>query len=548
MKRSHDLTTGFAVRYDANIEKACTISLQEISQSMGRERLGFRGCLVAQKGYEDGVWLYDALRTFNDAIIYCISREQAEDHLYARQPGSWGVIPFFGRYQVADGPYAGNIPVAVYVPWKAYPPGYKRRYDIDYGGNFDHTFSPRKNHQDELAANSIAVRSMLRYWQFYDDVSYVREYYDLLSRYAGFRARSIDDRTGLYRSSFGLADVAVNTAVPRSCALVYSNAECMKLFEEFAALACALGEEKTASTYEALAGGVREGMNADLWSDDLNHYTVKVFERMVTDPRHPFYTVTEDRHFFVNDNIVAYAFDVPDTEARRRALRGEIERVDGGRRLYGTSVAPPYPDGLFHKVMDGGNYWNGCIWPVRGTQYATRLFAQGHPELAMKVLARHAAIIDRDNGFYEYYGTDDEAGGRGAFNNCFSASPLVAAIVQGLFGLNVDYPKGLFRIHPSLTRSGSIRCNLGLHGFEMNVEMGPPSQTVTLSIKTSYDGMAGFRVLLPEGVSASGVLLNGTGLPCATESIGEGTYAVFEAPLAKASLRIVIEGSEDAPA
>ena len=90
-------TDTLRIRYDPLLDEAVAISLSEIKKCMGRNRLGCRGTVVAQMGYDDGVWLYDSLRTFNDAILYWSGMEQAEDYLYAEYPGSLGVIPYFAR-------------------------------------------------------------------------------------------------------------------------------------------------------------------------------------------------------------------------------------------------------------------------------------------------------------------------------------------------------------------------------------------------------------------------------------------------------------------
>lgn len=537
-----DIATGFGIHYEKSFDEAAALSLRGIRNCMGRNRLGFRGAIVAEKGYDDGVWLYDSLRTFNDAILYCVGSEEAKDYLYAECPGSLGVIPFFARLQETEGLYAGNIPVAKYVPWTAYPPGFHRRHDIDYGGTFDHSYNPRKNHRDEVAANSIFVRSMHRYWKLFNDVSYAAKYYDVMAEYVEFRARDIDEETGLFRSTFGLADVAAYTAIPKSCALVYNNAECAQLFQEFSEIAFALQKEEAGETYQALARKMKDGINAHLWDETLKYYRVKIFSRIVSDEKHPFYGIADDNRFFVGDNITVLYHCIPDSRKKAQSLIAAIEKADGKLKLYGSSVTPPYPHGCFPQIMDNHNYWNGDIWPVRGTPYATALFRMGYPDRAREVLAKQVAVFKRDDGFYEYYEGDAEGKGKGAFNNCFSSSPYIAALVEGLFGLDPDYPNGIVHIHPSLRHSGSMRCQLGAHSFELGVTIDGVSGDVELSVDTTYSGAVDFRILLPDHTLRCHVHKDSERIPSHIERTGEAVYAVFASELDSGTTRFVVHG------
>jgi len=513
------------ITYDPALDRAVEIAKADIRMCMGVNRCGCRGVIPAGRGYSDGVWLADAIWSFDDGIIYWMSGSEARDYLYSEAPGAMGVIPFFANLQEETGEHAGNIPIAKYLSGT-------HDYDIDYGGMFDLSYSPRKNHRDEVPAGAFFIHGMYRYWKLFNDKSYIIKYYDAMHKYMRYRQRGLDEATGLFRSTYGLGDVCIDHAVPRSCALVRVNCECHRMFDRFSEMAEAIGKEEDAGTYRRIAERIRDGINTHLWNRERKRYEMKVFCNPTTDESSPAYGITEDDRFFVVDNMALLYFGVPDSQEKTEALIDEIEKAESGLRLYGQSVEPPYPDGWHNRIFDGGRYWNGDVWPSFASWYAISLFRLGYPDKAMDVLTKQAEVAVRDGGFYEYYEDDANGAGKGAFRYCFTAAPYLRAMVEGLFGLDADYPNQKVHICPSLRRSGNVTCQLGMHSIDMTVNVDDHAAARKLTIKTTYSGPTNFRVLIKDGATVCKVTKDmKRDLPCNVKKIGDATYAVFESGL-----------------
>ena len=512
------------VTYDPALDEANEIAKADIRMCMGQNRGGCLGVPPAAIGYDDGVWLADSLWAFVDGIVYWTGVEESEKYLYSETPGSMGVIPFFSRLQEKAGVNAGNIPVAWYIGRHH---GHMGDYDMDYGGMFDLAYVPRKNHRDEVGPGFFFIEAMHRYWKLFADAHYMAKYYDVMRSYVDYRERGLDAKTGLFRSTYGLGDVCVDHAVPGSSALTYNNCFCYMTFERFSRMAQAIGEDADAKRYGETAQRMREAINAHLWNGKHGRYETKIFCNPTTNRKSPAYGITEDDRFHVGGNMLLLFFDVPDSLQKTATLMGEVERADGGLALYGQSVEPPYPDGWHNRIFNGGNYWNGDAWPAFAGLYAIALFRLGYPERALKVLRGEAEAAIRDGGFYEYYEDDQRGAGKGAFHYCFTAAPYQRALVEGLFGLDADYPSRRISVHPSLRHSGRISCQLGMHRFGVVVEV--EGGFTRLSIETTYSGSADFRVLIEDSATiceATGG--GGEALPCNTGKLGEGTYVTFE--------------------
>jgi len=513
------------ITYDPTLDRALEIAKADIRMCMGVNRCGCRGVIPAGRGYGDGVWLADAMWSFDDGVIYWMSASEARDYLYSEVPGAMGVIPFFASLQEETGEHAGNIPIAKYLRGA-------HDYDIDYGGMFDLSYSPRRNHRDEVPAGAFFIHGMYRYWKLFNDKSYITKYYDAMHKYMRYRQKGLDEATGLFRSAYGLGDVCIDHAVPRSCALVRVNGECYRMFNRFSEMAEAIGKEEDARTYRGIAERIRDGINTHLWNRERNRYEIKVFCNPTTDESSPAYGITEDDRFFIADNMALLYFGVPDSQEKTEALMDEIERAEGGLRLYGQSVEPPYPDGWHNRIFDGGRYWNGDVWPAFASWYAISLFRLGYPDKAMDVLTRQAEVAVRDGGFYEYYEDDANGAGKGAFRYCFTAAPYIRAMVEGLFGLDADYPNQKVHIYPSLRRSGNVTCQLGMHSIDMTVNVNDRAAARKLMMRTTYSGPTDFRVLIKDGATACKVTKDmKIDLPCNVKKIGDATYAVFESGL-----------------
>jgi len=520
--------TDMRITYDSTLDKANKIAMRDIKMSIGQNRCGCLGVVPdsAVDGYVDGVWLNDAIWVWCDAILYWTSSDEARDYLYSETLGALGVIPFFANLQETEGEHAGNIPVAKYIKGHL-------DYEIDYGGLFDLAYSPRKNYRDEVSAGAFFIHAMHRYWKLFNDTSYITKYYRVMQKYMEYREKGIDNTTNLFKSTYGLADVCIDYATWQSCALIRVNGECFRMFARFSEIAETIGKKTDAEKYRTIAYKVKKAINIYLWQKERSRYEIKIFHTPTTNKNSPAYRITEDHHFFVVGNMALLYFGIPDDETKTKSLIAEIEKADGGLKLYGQSVEPPYPDGWHHSpTFDSGNYWNGDVWPSFASWYAIALFRLGYPDKAMDVLTKQARVAGRDGGFYEFYEDDAKGAGKGAFHFVFTAAAYQRALVEGLFGLEADYPKRKVCIHPSLRHSGSIICQLGRHRADMVVEIDNAIRAIKLSINTTYSGPADFRILIEDSACTCEVTKNGkTKVISSLERIGDEKYAVFTSEL-----------------
>jgi len=330
--------------------------------------------------------------------------------------------------------------------------------------------------------------------------------------------------TGLYRSAYGLADVAVAHAVPRSCALLRENAAFYRMLEEFSQIAEALGKVRDAGRYKVLGERIRQGINAHLWDERRGYYRIKIFRNPTTDKNSPLYGITEDDRFLVNGNMVMLYCGVPDSEGKTRRLIEEIERIEGDLEVYGREVVPPYPKGWMGELFEKGHYFINSMY---ANWYAVALFRLGYPDEGLKVLTEQAEVVCGDGAFYECYGEGSVP--RGAHPHSFSAASFIGGLVGGLFGLDADYPGRVVYIRRSLRRSWRIVCRLGMHKFELTVDAGASAR---LTVDTAYSGRAEFRVLIPDRATSCRVVKDGTSeVPCHIRTLGKATYALFACDL-----------------
>ena len=515
-----------AVKYALVLDEANEIAKADIKMCMGQNRCGCLGVPPAFKGYEDGIWLADALWSFIDGIVYWITPEESREYLYSKVPGEMGVVPFFAGLQEKTGEHKGNIPIAKYFRKDH---GEMGEYEIDYGGMFDLAYVPRRNHRDEVGSGAFLIDAMYQYWKFFNVTSYISEYYETMRDYMEYRLKNIDETTRLFRSTYGIGDVCIDYAVPKCCALIGVNAVCYRMFKRFSEMAEALGNGTDAAKYHAAAKKVRNGINAHLWNSEHNRYEIKMFCSPTTNKESPAYGVTSDDRFFVAGNMMLLYFEIPDSMEEIGALTEEIQKTESGLKLNGQSVEPPYPDGWHNRIFDGGRYWNGDVWPSFASWYAIALFRLGYPDSALDVLKRQAEVAVRDGGFYEFYEDDGFGSGKGAFRYCFTAAPYQRALVEGLFGLDADYPDGKICIHPSLKHSGNISCQLGMHSLDMIVDVDDSANTTELTIETTYSGLADFRILIQDNATKCKTTKDTeTIIRCDIKRIGEATYVTFE--------------------
>jgi len=515
--------TGFlVVNYDPEIEQALQISKADILRNR-RVKNGVIG-FAPGAGY-NGIWLTDS--TFLLAG-YRYWGPEYRNFLYSDEPEALGLVPRFAAVQDTD----GTIPMAI--------TGDEGK--IEYGGRWD--LAQRKQNRDmESPYTFVHVNYM--YWRDTADLTYARRYHTSLRRALDPVDHRRDAATGLILGTYGPpnSDACVDYAVPQTTAEPYLNALYVRAYREYADMAEALGDAAAAKLYRHKADALQQAINRYVWVAARNRYEMRILRTPVsTDPNLPATAIKEDTRFPLVDNMLLIYYGIPDSRERTDVLIRQLDESEKGLAVVGRMVVPPYPDGFIthaRKMFDGGTYHNGDVWTWFSNQYAIALYRLGLPASADHVLRSQARVAIRDQGFSEYYAHDEKGAAKGSFHYGPTAATFESAVVEGLFGLELDAPRHSLSVHPSLSRSGKLRVRLGGRPTEVSLDIQPDRNEMLLQVETGLTVRGDFRVLVPEVFKPGGqwmVTLQSAGkslpIPCALASLGSGAYVRFEADLA----------------
>jgi hypothetical protein len=518
-----DQDTGFlVVNYDPEIEQALQISKTDILRNR-RVKNGVIG--FAPGGGYNGIWLTDS--TFLLAG-YRYWGPEYRNFLYSDEPEALGLVPRFAAAQDTD----GLIPMAI--------TGDEGR--IEYGGRWD-LAQHKQNRDMESPYTFVHVNYM--YWRDTADLTYARRYRTSLRRALEPIDHRRDAATGLILGTYGPpnSDACVDYAVPQTTAEPYFNALYVRAYFEYADLAEAVGDAAEARVYRHKADGLRQAINRYAWVAARIRYEMRILRTPVsTDPNLPATLIKEDTRFPLVDNMLMIYYGIPDSREKIEALVHQIDESEKGLAVEGRMVVPPYPDGFItraRKMFDSATYHNGDVWTWFSNQYATALYRLGLPASADHVLRSQAHVVIRDQGFSEYYAHDEKGAAKGSFHYGPTAATFESAIVEGLFGLELDAPRHSLSVHPSLSRSGELRVRLGGKPTEVSLDIQPDRSEILLRLETGLTVHGNFRVLVPEAFTAGGkwtVSQQSAGkslpIPCALAFLGNGAYVRFEADLA----------------
>jgi hypothetical protein len=510
------------VTYDPEIEQALQISKADMLRNR-RVKNGVIG--FGPGGNYNGIWMIDSSFLMS---AYRYWGPEFRDFLYSDKPGALGLVPRFAAVQAPD----GLIPMAI-------------RGDegwIEYGGRLDLAQNRKENRDLENPYTFVHVNYVD--WRDTADLAYVRRYRNAMQRAVELIDRRRDAATGLILMTYGIpnSDVCVDYAVPQSMAEPYFNALYVRAYLEYADLAEALEDAAEAKVYRTKAEALRQAINRHCWIPARTRYEMRILRTPVSsDPTLPASAIKEDTRFPVVDNMLLIYYGIPDSQERVKALVHLINETEKGLAVVGRTVVPPYPDGFItrHKLFDGGNYHNGEVWTWFSNQYGIALYRLGYPASADHVLRSQARVAIRDQGFSEYYEDDAKGAAKGAFHYGATAATFQSAVVEGLFGLELDAPSHTLSVHPSLSHSGKLRVRLGGKPAEVSLDIQPQREEMLLRVESGLSVQGDFRVMVPEGFKAGGKwavirqsVAKSEPVRCSVVSLGEATYVQFKAELA----------------
>jgi hypothetical protein len=273
--------------------------------------------------------------------------------------------------------------------------------------------------------------------------------------------------TGVFEESLGqhpsepqrLAPVDLNVAVAVGCL----NA---------AQLARGLGRDEAARTHEEDFETLRRAINETLWSPEQQAYLN--------------YDLRQKRH---TPQLLCTTFDplragiVPDDRVDRLCGLLTDPALFNWGTLPVTSLARTDTEYVEAEGPYDGRAWFGDVWTMRNLPIIAGLEDAGRHALAAELTW---ATIKAFNGRYAEFLVPSTGSGEGVQRYGWSASQYIQAVVEHLFGVDVDLIEGRLRVFPHIPQDLWGR-NLALEGLLLP---GTPAQRLDLSIQAESRGRA----------------------------------------------------------
>jgi hypothetical protein len=309
---------------------------------------------------------------------------------------------------------------------------------------------------------------------------------------------------------------------------LYTNVLFFRAARDLEALLDAAGRPARARFWAAQARNVRAAINRHFWQRDRGFYRMHL---VVSAPAG--WNAPDDGDVFaLGGNAVAVLYGVADAEQAPRVFAAVEER----RRRFGVSTVagtllPPYPSGFFrHPILrEPYTYQNGGQWDWFAGRLLVAEFERGHATAARRQLGEIAARVARTGGMREW-ATRDGAG-RGSATYAGSAGALGAAVIAGLFG--VDLHGGRLDLTVRLgEEAGELRLREPATGIDVACSSAYDAASRTLRVGYSSGARrAGtLRVRVPAGMRPVSAILDGRARTVRTETVGEDVHAVLTTP------------------
>jgi len=305
---------------------------------------------------------------------------------------------------------------------------------------------------------------------------------------------------------------------------LYTNVLFERAARGLEALLEAAGRPARARFWAAQARSVRAAIRRRFWQAERGFFRMHLVEAAPAG-----WAAPEDADAFaLGGNAVAALYGVADASQAAAIFQAAEER----RRRFGVSTVagtllPPYPSGFFrHPILrEAYTYQNGGQWDWFAGRLILAEFERGHAAAARRQLGEIAARIARGGGLHEW-ATRDGAG-RGSAAYAGSAAALGAALVAGLFG--VDLHGGRLDLALRLGgEAGEVRLREPATGTEVACAgaYDATSRTLRVSYSSGAREAGKLRVRLPPGTRLASAIVDGKPATLKTETVGEDAYAV----------------------
>jgi hypothetical protein len=303
---------------------------------------------------------------------------------------------------------------------------------------------------------------------------------------------------------------------------LYTNSLFLAAVLDLASVLESIGHTGRAAYWRHIAQTVDSGLERTLWDERRGFYRL---HRLLE----PSAARWDDADVFaMGGNGLAMLSGAADERQVLRILRAAEER----RRRYGVStiagtLLPPYPRGFFKHPMlsEPYAYQNGGQWDWLGGRFVLALFERGAARAAYEQLVAIARKADSNGGLYEWHTRDGK--GQGSPRYAGSAGALAAAVFQGLFGVYLG--EGELSLKVRLAgRPGRIHLHQPATDTFVAYEYRPDgTDTLRLQYESNHPRRGEVSILLPAGLKARALRLDGEEKPFEPVRVGEDDYIRF---------------------
>ncbi|HLP15359.1 MAG TPA: hypothetical protein VK470_03810 [Bacteroidota bacterium] len=201
------------------------------------------------------------------------------------------------------------------------------------------------------------------------------------------------------------------------------------------------------------------------------------------------------------------------------------------------SIDPPFPDGIWgdEKIVKG-MYCNGGIMPLVGGEIARAAFEHGFERYGVETLLKYETLTQSNESYLWYFPSGEHAtiekstSPDSSPTDGWGSSAMLYALIEGLAGI-VDEHKLYTRVRlaPRWLAAGCSTARAcaayGASGASIEYEFlyDEPKRTIALEISGKAD--VALHLLLPDGMKAKKMIVNGKPFAFTNTKVEQSAYA-----------------------
>ena len=339
----------------------------------------------------------------------------------------------------------------------------------------------------------------------------------------GLLKRSHTTDWGDVRMQGGLAVTDAPPVGETWTASIYDQAWMYQALVALAAMNDAAGLAQPADHFREQAARLKDATNRLLWMPDRGYYRIHLH---LTTLEHDF---DEDAMVAIGNAVAVYAGLTDEAQTRTIVAALERARLRAGSLKPGLSVDPPYHEGFFrhHLQYESGRYQNGGQWDWWGGVQVTAEFEAGYSALAwqhLTAIAQDWATHPNDVAEWQVPRTNRM---EGSHQYAGAAGTVAEAVVRGAFG--VELTANRFTLRPRLgERNAYLNLTQPAANRSLWYRQRVIGDALVMQYRVTGADQGTLAVLLPEGKTATGVVVDGTSRAFALTATGRDRYVTLD--------------------